>query len=49
MTEPTQPTPAPKDRTDGVRVSLPPDARPGTSSMPNQITRIGSQAMSPMA
>ena len=28
MTEPTQPTPAPKDRTDGVRVSLPPDARP---------------------
>lgn len=32
MTEPTQPTPSPKERTDGVRVPLPPDARPSTAA-----------------
>ena len=36
MTEPTQPTPAPKDRTDGVRVSLPPDARPAEAASPGR-------------
>ena len=37
MTEPTQPTPAPKDRTDGVRVSLPPDARPQGNNLQKPI------------
>lgn len=43
MTEPTQPTPspapAPKERTDGVRVSLPPDARPSEAASPGRVPR----------
>ncbi|MEX5298642.1 DUF3817 domain-containing protein [Kocuria sp. CPCC 205292] len=43
MTEPTQPTPspapAPKERTDGVRVPLPPDARPSEAASPGRVPR----------
>ncbi|MFF0988475.1 DUF3817 domain-containing protein [Kocuria nitroreducens] len=43
MTEPTQPTPSPapspKERTDGVRVSLPPDARPAEAASPGRVPR----------
>lgn len=39
MSEPTQPTPtpAPRERTDGVRVSLPRDARPEAAASPGRI------------
>ncbi|KUG62209.1 MULTISPECIES: DUF3817 domain-containing protein [Kocuria] len=43
MTEPTQPTPSPapvpKERTDGVRVPLPPDARPSEAASPGRVPR----------
>ena len=43
MTEPTQPTPSPapspKERTDGVRVSLPPEARPAEAASPGRVPR----------
>lgn len=39
MTEPTQPTPtpAPRERTDGLRVSLPQDARPEGAASPGRV------------
>ena len=44
MTEPTQPTPSPKERTDGVRVSLPQDARPASGG-PGRVPRRWEQKL----